>query len=151
MSASPTLTLRPRPQREAPSSCFGPMKNGPSLAYPMFPCCVSTGNLQLRSLKYSAALFFRMYRIIPLRYHGRPTSIGALMMVVICRNRASTTNILSCFCPWSGFNCTTLCQKGEGVKCLISSQRLYNKKSCDSPPLTPFWDKAVDDEWIVTK
>lgn len=58
VSALPTSTWRPRPPREAPSSCFGPTRNGPSLAYLTFPCCVSTRNLQLRWLKYAAELFF---------------------------------------------------------------------------------------------
>lgn len=56
--ALPTLMLRPKPPREAPSSCFGPTRNGPSLAYPTFPCCVSTGNLQLRSLNVQLRSFF---------------------------------------------------------------------------------------------
>lgn len=82
VSVSPTLTLRPRPPREDPSSCFGPTKNGPSLAYLTFPCCVSTRNQQLRSLKYAAPLFFGMSHtmITRIRYHG------ALMIVVICSN-----------------------------------------------------------------
>uniref|UniRef100_A0A3Q3GBC3 Alkaline ceramidase n=1 Tax=Labrus bergylta TaxID=56723 RepID=A0A3Q3GBC3_9LABR len=46
--ASPTLTLRPRPPSEAPSSCSGPTRNGPSSACPTFPFSASTRNLQSR-------------------------------------------------------------------------------------------------------
>lgn len=49
--ASPTLTLRLRPRSGDPSSCFGPTRNGPSLACPTFPCSASTKSLLSRWLK----------------------------------------------------------------------------------------------------
>lgn len=117
----------------------------------MFPCCVFTRNLQLRSLKYAAALFFRMYQVTCIRYHGSLMSTGALMMGLICRKRATTRVILSCFGPRAGLNCTTPRRKGEGVKCLISNLRCCNGESCTRPSLSPFKDKAVDDERMWQK
>lgn len=134
-SASPTLTLQPRPPSEAPSSCSGPTKNGPSLGCPTCPCCVSTRKLQSKSLKYAALLFFP----------GRIRSSDAITTAGLCvafvmaimRSKWATARMISIFFgARSAFNCTTL----------FMSKR-WRQKSLDKfrtpPPVTPIRDKAV--------
>lgn len=49
--ASPTSTLPLRRRSEDPSSCSGPMRNGPSSACPTSPCSASTRSLPSRWLR----------------------------------------------------------------------------------------------------
>lgn len=92
--ASPTFTLPRRRRREDPSSCSGPMRNGPSLACPTSPCSASTRSLLSRWLKGGATSDGDVDHISPIWFQtARPSVTYA----------TASGEVLWCWFHWTNY------------------------------------------------